>query len=160
MDSHSSKTLPCHSSFISASPQTCEGPLPGAAAPRFPRHHRFRFEVMVLGGFFGVPTMVPTILLQSLDWSSIQNLKGFFGGVPPKWRFPIHGGTPGYHPFLAGIFHYKPSMKWGTIIYGNPQIRKAPCFFFWCHSCDRLPLHPYYIPNCHCIHTVLLISIG
>ena len=26
-----------------------------------------------------------------------------------KWGFPIHGGTPTCHPFLDGIFPYKPS---------------------------------------------------
>ena len=28
------------------------------------------------------------------------------------WRFPIHGGTPSYHPFEMRIFHHEPSSYW------------------------------------------------
>ena len=35
----------------------------------------------------------------------------------------INGGTPSYHPFLDGIFPYKPSSYWGTPIYGSLSTR-------------------------------------
>ena len=27
-----------------------------------------------------------------------------------EWGFPKKGGTPSYHPFIDGIFHYKPTI--------------------------------------------------
>ena len=43
----------------------------------------------------------------------------------PKHHFgdlgvSIHGASPSHHPFLGGIFPYKPSSYWGTPIYGTP----------------------------------------
>ena len=38
-----------------------------------------------------------------------------------NWRFPKMGVLLN-HPFIDGIFHYKPSSYWGTPIYGNPHI--------------------------------------
>ena len=45
--------------------------------------------------------------------------------------FPSHGGTPGYHPFLDGIFHDKPS------ILGN---RHIPSYIKWTQICVRLDM--------------------
>ena len=35
---------------------------------------------------------------------------------------PWNRGTPGYHPFLNGIFHYKPAIFGDPHIYGNPDL--------------------------------------
>ena len=39
------------------------------------------------------------------------------------WGFPKIGLPPN-HPFLDGIFPYKPSSYWGTPINGNPHMIK------------------------------------
>ena len=46
-----------------------------------------------------------------------------------KWGAKGNGGGPKIrvspnHPFLDGIVYFKPSIFWGTTIYGNPQISK------------------------------------
>ena len=46
--------------------------------------------------------------------SKYPHLHGIILGFPWLWGYPQEN-----HPFLDGIFHYKPSSTWGTPIYGN-----------------------------------------
>ena len=52
---------------------------------------------------------------RSMTGSSWQRSSLITGG------FLSHRGTPSYHPFIDGIFYYKPSIYWGT-----PHFRKPP----------------------------------
>ena len=51
------------------------------------------------------------------NWLRFLPNEVYYGG------FLSHGGAPSHHPFLDGIFHYKPIINHpfgGTPIYGNP----------------------------------------
>ena len=63
----------------------------------------------------GIPRSSQTPFLLAIWHMSYVICHMSYGG------FLSHGGTPSYHPFLDGIFHYKPS------IFGHPHSRKPPC---------------------------------
>ena len=53
------------------------------------------------------------------------------------WSFPEMGVPPSHHPFLDGMFPYKPSILsfWGAPIYGNPHNAIGTCRSTYCFSC-------------------------
>ena len=52
--------------------------------------------------------------------------------VIPKWRFPEMGLSPN-HPFIDGIFHYKPSIL-GTPIYEPPISTETNNYLYYMHE--------------------------
>ena len=53
------------------------------------------------------------------------------------WRFPEIGVPPSSHPFLDGIFPYKPTSYWGTSMAMDTTIQRYPDHPWW----TTHPLH-------------------
>ena len=59
-----------------------------------------------------------TIKQLSFGWETRNS-----SSVLTIWKFPETRGTPSYHPFLFGIFHYKPYLLGYPLDLGNPHWR-------------------------------------
>ena len=51
----------------------------------------------------------------------IEHLSSWIVTESPLYIFLSHGGTPIYHPFIDGIFHYKPALGGTLPLLLNPH---------------------------------------